>query len=543
VVSGVCVSGALDAAGTARAQATDRQAETVTFSATGAGLTGAASRQDVTWKVGAPSPSHSLLAFDQGASPQSLTTNSGRLSARVSPRDACDLAVTTLTAADLALTVDPPLALGALVPDATAASFAADVSLPVCPANPAQLLGVTARVQGAAVVDSGGTAVQLQIQPVCVQVDPDRSTASLVGGPTAAACYSFSRANPGGVPPSLGPVRVRIRVAPVDTNGNAMGPGQTVSVLPDPPRLLADTAQDNGDGSYFVDVGSDACDPATRHATVQVDGVALTTGFDLVFTCAPVDPARSSVTTEPPSGTTGLGSPIRVDLAVRDLCDLVAFGRSLQSSVDPAALADLSGPSTLDASGKAQLSLAGKSAGKGQVLIAADGVTLAPAAVEWTTAGDLADLALRAEAPVARAGQPVVFVLDVTPKIAATVLDAEVVLTLDGLILVATSWTRNGAAASLDQGLPRAGPLDPAPAPKVTMTFHATMAPGAARGTAKAHLVARPGGPPISAEASAVVASADAGRAGGCACGSAPGAFALALLFLARRRRSRRPIG
>lgn len=464
----------------------------------------------------------STLAFDEGPSPLKLAAQLGRVTARVRGRDACGNVAVLPSGGGVAVVVEPPLAVGPRVDVSGEATFA--VTLPACTAP--GLLGVTARLGGAPV----GPPTRLEIDPVCTPPDPDAS--SVAGGGGAAACWTLSHDRPAEVPPGLGPVRVRFTVTPVDTSGLRMGAGHSVAALPDPPRVLADPTIDNGDGTYSIDLGSDACAAAARTATVSVDGVALTRKATATFSCAPADPARSTVVATPARAE--VGAAIALAVTARDVCDLPTDGRGFAVTLEPDGLAAVSAPATMDPASHADASLVAPHAGSGTATALVDGIPVGSAPVEWAYAGPLLKLELVAESSGITVGETTGFTATVT-ALHETVGEAHLDLSFAGIRLVEGSFAREGKPVAIDDGLAAAGPIEPGR--PVVLGFRATALPGAAAGIATARIVAKRGGARLSDDASARVAIGRGGRSG-CGCGlGGPGILVLLPLALARRRR------
>jgi hypothetical protein len=321
----------------------------------------------------------------------------------------------------------------------------------------------------------------------------------------------------------------------VGANGQPLPAGQTVSAQRDPPRLLADDGVDNGDGSYTVLVGSDRCGTG-RTIALEVDGVPLSTTVRADFTCAPVAAAKSLVTTVPPDGRAWADGTIAFLGTVRDGCELPAFNRPATLAVGPEKRSTVVGaPAATDDNGQFAATLKPLRAGVDSAALAADGVSVGAAPIEWLLPSDSVTLAINAPAD-ATAGKDVALSLTVTSRLPIPIESAALGLSFEGVALVDGSLLRNGQAATLrPDGLPELGTIGPASDPPVTVTLSALVDREIIAATFGAQALVAKGGRALSDPQSATLkvnAPQLVLRGGGCSCGSEGSASALLALLL-----------
>lgn len=534
------VTGQTSAAGTAQVTVTDGLVESVSVTPSDASLTGTPVAATLSFTAAPADPSMSSFTFDNG-DPASLSLGSGGVVAHLVPRTRCS---TLTTASQLAVNAPSPLQASAPAIDTTRndGSYVSTITLASCPAS-AGTLYVTATVDAQPIVDSTGATVQRGINPVCVPVDPTRSSVAIAGASSATACWSWTQAH-AGLPTGVTRTQVQLAIRAVDVNGNPMI-GAQVRVPESAPVLRAGTAVDHGDGTYSLPVGSDWCTSGVS-VPVQVDGTAIGQ-VSADFTCAPIDPAASQLTVSN-GGVADLSQPLTYSVSALDVCGITGFNRTLAAQIAPASLASVTAPVSTDDGGAASGSVSALAAGTGELQVSVGELALPGAPIRFTSGTGSFGASLSGDQAVAGANATIGFTAVFTPKTAAKLDPALLQVTLDGMDLVAGSVLEGGNALAPSGTHFAAGAIPGSGVGPTTITFQATTkrrttAEGPYRATVQ---LLDASGAPASDLGTAVIANDPrfAPAKLGCGCTSVDPLSVLGLLaalgtFAQRRRRAR----
>jgi hypothetical protein len=524
---GAILTGTTNANGTATALVSNASAQTDVVSAVGTGpALPAGATASLTWQVGPLSVNDSVFLLNEGAVPDpvKLTAGNGQIAIRIQPRDACQLGITT--GSPPVVDVDSPLSVSAVSYDTVRndGSWIATLTLPSCPPSFADLQ-VRAQIGPSALPPH-------EVEPICI--DPALTLASLNVASTL-ACFTED--------PSQSRV---VTVVPRDQNGDPLA-GAQVMVQQNPPELRATAAVEGPAGTFTVLVGSDRCGGV--HPVVPlVNGVPVGPAMSASFACAPVDPARSSVTLAP-SRLAADQAPTLSVTAV-DSCGIPAFDRAAAVRIEPSVLATVQTGSFTDGAGLLVGGLTATGLGPGTAVATVDGVDLPPADFEFILPGDALTLSVTQSQTRVTFGSIVEFEVRLRSRMPVPVTAGELGIELHGLELVSDSASLEGAAVQGLGGrfglssLVIAGQSVEEPT-KFRFSARVIVSPGKrAAVTARAYDGI---GQPISPNANAYLqVEGDRGirRGTGCGCGGGDAAQpALALLLLAwslRRIRRRR---
>jgi hypothetical protein len=531
--AGGCVSGDLDATGKATATVSDTVAETVIFTPSQSGLPGVAVSASITWQAGSADPANSLFVIDEGDGAM-LSTYSGSVTARVTVRDACGLPV-AVSPGDVAISGQAPLQIGAVTADlVNAGEWIATVTLPSCPANAPAPLTLDATIAGNAV--GGGLPVQRTVVPVCTPPDPGLSSVSPPGPLTVAACWSL--AGTPAAPTGIGALTAVLTVQAVDVNGQSMGAGHQIAAVQDPPRLLAAPAVDNGDGSYTLEVGSNACGTIT--VPVTINGVLLNTQPQVTFTCPAVAGAQ---TLQALPAAVEAGQSAVITALATDICANPAALRPISASTSLGTIGPL--PSNTDADGRLVLTVSSADVGRAQVQGAVDGVPLAPVEVTFHLPAGVLAMSVDPTGERQATGAPIALVVRLTSSWQGSVPGLALGLGASGLVI--DTATAGGSSLPVVNGLHQLPDLAPGEVLDVAVLGRVSAHPGQ-EAMLQARALDGDGRLLAQADGSRMRVGdipINVGRLGaGCAHGAAQGlaaiASALLLVGLARRRRPRR---
>jgi hypothetical protein len=152
---------------------------------------------------------------------------------------------------------------------------------------------------------------------------------------------------------AAGGVYARVTVIPLDASGAPLPPGQAVSVVEDPPRVIggsveAFTDPTTGVTEYRLEVGSDRCTKGSPHTVrIRVNGVVLTEAPQVHFVCPEVATGGVTFIATPARVPADGRSAAEIRIATRDTCGNPAFGREVALEVLGDAPASLDGSSVL----------------------------------------------------------------------------------------------------------------------------------------------------------------------------------------------------
>jgi hypothetical protein len=183
----------------------------------------------------------------------------------------------------------------------------------VCPADPALI---------AATVNSVVLNDRPQVRVLCAQLDPNSPVTLLPGSENIQACASKGQF-------------ARVRVIPRDAQGGPLPPGQAVTLVENPPYIIAggvETTRDDATGAtiYTVLVGSNRCSlDGPRSIEVRVANIPLATRPTLGFACPPILEGGVSYTATPEIVPADGVASSQVRISVVDACGNPGFRRPL----------------------------------------------------------------------------------------------------------------------------------------------------------------------------------------------------------------------
>jgi len=242
-------------------------------------------------------------------------------------------------------------------------------------------------------------------------------------------------------------VYLKFTVEALALDGTALPPGRTVTLVADPPYLVAGTTRElpGTPTRYEIEIGSNRCGATARIPIIEVDGVALTSVPSITFTCPAVQSTGFSFSASPKEVPADGQTPSRVSVTVTDRCGNPAFGRlltldatdpALNVSVDPSAGTTSDAPG-LPTDGSAVFNLVSTNAGVTGVAAHMDGITgVSPGDLVTFSLGEVLRLELSSDKQQVVAGELVELSLVLSSSYAGRLEDLLVTLELSGLEIV-----------------------------------------------------------------------------------------------------------